>query len=443
MIDIKLLREKPEIFYEDMRRRKRDNSLIDSFYSVDRTWKDNIKIENELRKQKNAISLKISEIVKSGGDPTETKLKVKEINDQLDIIKNKQAEIDTERNSILMKIPNILHPSVPTGESDLDNSFLKFFGEAKVNKENLDEFLKATENKGVYVEDNSQRISHVDIMEAMGLADLARAGKISGARFYFLKDRLLKLELALINYAIDFISQRQFTVLEPPPMINGRATWGSTDMDTFNEAVYKIEGEDLYLISTSEHPIAAMLMDEIAESDELPIRIAGYSQCYRKEAGAHGKDSKGIFRVHNFKKVEQFIFSKEEDSWDFHEELLRNTEDLFQSLKIPYRVINVCTGDIGSLASKKYDIEGWFPVQGKFRELASISNDTDYQARSLNIRYREKGELKFAHTLNGTAIASTRTLVAIIENFQKDDRIEIPEVLIPYTGFDHIQSEQN
>ncbi|MHB1492739.1 MAG: serine--tRNA ligase [Thermoplasmataceae archaeon] len=441
MIDIKLLRDKPEIFYEDLKRRGRDRTLIDEFFSVDNKWKGNVRKENDLRKEKNQLSLEISRLVKEGEDTGSIKKKVTEINEELNKLKEEQDQIDAERLSILNRVPNILHPSVPSGDSDEDNQFIKFVGEARVNSMNRKEFLRATGNKGISVDDPIERKSHVDLIEEMGLVEIPRAGKISGARFYFLKERLFKLEMALVNYAIDFLSERQFTVMEPPPMINGRAISGATDMETFNEAVYKIEGEDLYLISTSEHPLAAMLMDEIIEQNELPVRMAGYSACFRKEAGAHGKDSKGIFRVHNFKKVEQFIFSKEEDSWDFHEELLRNTEDLFQSLKIPYRVINVCTGDIGSLAAKKYDIEGWFPVQGKFRELASISNDTDYQARSLNIRYREKGELKYVHTLNGTAVATTRTLVAIIENFQNGDRIEIPEVLIPYTGFDHIQTD--
>ena len=443
MIDIKLLREKPELFYEDMKRRSRDDSLIKDFFNIDNKWKNNVRRENDLRKEKNTLSIEISKLVKQGLDTTHNKERVREINEELKKIGEEQGKIEEERISIVSRIPNILHPSVPSGASDEDNEFIKFVGTAKVSESNMNEFKRATNNQGIFVNDDIARISHVDLMEALNLADLPRAGKISGARFYFLKERLFKLEMALVNYAIDFLSQRQFTVMEPPPMINKRAIWGATDMETFNEAVYKIEDEDLYLISTSEHPVAAMFMDEIIESDELPMRIAGYSACFRKEAGAHGKDSKGIFRVHNFKKVEQFIFSKEEDSWDFHEELLRNTEDLLGSLEIPYRVINVCTGDIGSLAAKKYDIEGWFPVQGKFRELASISNDTDYQARSLNIRYREKGELKYVHTLNGTAVASTRTLVAIMENFQNNGIIDIPKVLIPYAGFDHIELNQD
>ena len=216
-------------------------------------------------------------------------------------------------------------------------------------------------------------------------------------------------------------------------MMRRQAYEGVTDLKDFEDVMYKIEGEDLYLIATSEHPMAAMYMDEVLEEKDLPIKMAGISPCFRKEAGAHGKDTKGIFRVHQFNKIEQFIFSKPEDSWELHEELLKNTEEIFKKLKLPYRVVNICTADIGTVASKKYDIEVWMPVQKQYREVASISNCTAFQATRLNVKYRTNEGNKFVHTLNATAIATSRVIVAIMENFQnKDGSISVPTVLQDY-----------
>jgi seryl-tRNA synthetase len=438
MIDIKLLREDPELFRKNMESRGGDPKEVDTFLHLDMKWRENIKAINDLRKKRNSLSIEVSKRVKSGEDVDSIKEDVKTINDQLEEFEKVQTNIEKERDVIVNHIPNPLHESVPIAFGDENSKFIRYHGLAGVKEGDVPEFLKATESKGIYKLIN-ETFSHVDLSSRFDLIDLDRAGKIAGARFYISKNRLLKLEFALINYAMDFLSERGFSIVEPPPMINGNAMWRATDEGTFNEAVYKIEGEDLYLISTSEHPIASMLMGEIIEPKELPIRVAGFSPCFRKEAGAHGKDTKGIFRVHYFKKVEQFIFCKPDDSWDFLEELTKNTEDLFKSLGIPYRVIDVCSGEIGNLAAKKYDIEGWFPNQGKFRELASISNDTDFQARSLNIKYRTSEGNRYVHTLNGTAIATTRIMVAIMENFGTKEEIEIPKVLIPYTGFDSIK----
>ena len=437
MIDIKRLREEPDLYKKSLKGRGGNLDLIDKFFQLDGKWRENVKNINELRKKRNSLSTEISKRVKNNEETETIKEEVRKINDELKILESKQGTIESEREKTVAKIPNLLDDSVPVCFGDENSKFISFSGSAKVRKDSLDEFNKFTENSGKY-ELVENTCSHIDLAERMKLVDLDRAGKISGARFYISRNQLVKLELALINYAIDFIGQRGFSIVEPPPMISGDAIWKSTDEGTFNEAVYKIEGEDLYLISTSEHPIAAMLMNETLDPNELPLKVSGFSPCFRKEAGAHGKDTKGIFRVHYFKKVEQFIFCKPEDSWDYLEELLKNTESLLNSLEIPFRVINVCSGELGNLAAKKYDIEGWFPNQGKFRELASISNDTDYQARSLNIKYRTPEGNQFVNTLNGTAIATTRVMVAIMENFSSENRIEIPKALIPYTGFDHI-----
>jgi len=244
------------------------------------------------------------------------------------------------------------------------------------------------------------------------------------------------LDFALMMYSMDFLSREGFTIVNPPYMMNSKAYSGVTAFSDFEEVLYKLEDEDLYLIATSEHPIAAMHMNETLGEDELPLLYAGVSPCFRKEAGAHGKDTKGIFRVHQFHKVEQFIFCLPEESWDWHEKLMENVEKLWQGLGLPYRIVNICTGDLGIVAAKKYDLEVWMPAQGRYREMVSCSNCTDWQSYRLDIRFAEergKPSKGFVHTLNSTAIATTRAITAIIENNQLEDgRVEVPKVLRKY-----------
>ncbi len=440
MIDVKLLRENPAPFYESCTKRGFGKEVVDEFLDLDRKWREQLKDVNDLKHNKNSISREISETIKRKGDPSALKQEVGEINARIQAGEVELKEIEARRDLISGSIPNLLHESVPVCKGDENNVFLRFQGRARVFADDLDYFTANSGNSKDYQLLENRPVSHVDLQEKLGIVDLERAGKIAGSRFYYIKNRLLKLELALVNFAVDFLSERGFSVIEPPFMMNHKSLSGSTDLETFKDAVYKIEGEDLYLISTSEHPIASMLQDEILEESELPLRIGGFSPCFRKEAGAHGRDTKGIFRVHQFYKVEQFVYCKEEDSWDFLEEILGNAEAIFRQLEIPYRVVNICSGELSVLNAKKYDIEGWFPSQGRFRELVSASNNTDYQARSLSIRWRSKDGNKIVSTLNSTAIATTRTLVAIMENFQLDDGsgFEIPKALIPYTGFDRI-----
>jgi seryl-tRNA synthetase len=246
---------------------------------------------------------------------------------------------------------------------------------------------------------------------------------------------IAKLELALIHFAVDFLTKENYVLVEPPLMLRRKPYEGVTDLKDFETMMYKVQDEDLLLIATSEHPIAAMLMNGIYDEKQLPLKFVGYSPCFRKELGSHSIDTRGIFRVHHFNKIEQFVFCKPEDSWKFHEELLKNAETLFQKLKIHYRVVNVCTGDIGTVAAKKYDIEAWSPRENLYREVVSCSNCTSYQATRLNIKYRKGKEKEFAHTLNSTAIATSRALRAIIENYQqKDGSIKVPTVLQKYMG---------
>jgi seryl-tRNA synthetase len=265
---------------------------------------------------------------------------------------------------------------------------------------------------------------------------MERAGKVSGARFFYLKGQVALLDMALMSFAIEELTRKGYTPIIPPYLMNHKAYEGVTSLGDFADVLYKVENEDLYLIATSEHPMAAMYMNEVLKEQDMPVKFAGSSTCFRKEAGAHGKDTRGIFRTHQFNKVEQFIFCKPEESAKLLEELLLNAEELLQKLELPYRVVNVCTGDIGTVAAKKYDIEAWMPAQNGYREVVSCSNCTDYQARRLGIRYREKegaAPKGFLHTLNSTAIATGRTIVALIENNQLNDgTINIPKALRKY-----------
>ncbi|BAB60159.1 tRNA synthetase Ser [Thermoplasma volcanium GSS1] len=441
MIDVKLLRSNRELFEKNCEYRGVDKAIIDQFFKLDEEWRSVNRELNGQRAEKNRMTRAIAESLKRGKIVSNEKDRVELINEKIVSLEKKIREIEEERDRVLWTIPNLIHESVPICFGDENNKIVRYVGHAKVYRDDEEEFLKGSGGNGDYEVIDERPKSHVDLGQELGIIDLESAAKISGARFYFIKNRLLKLEMALENYAVDFLSQRGFTVVEPPYMLNLESMRGATDLETFKDTLYKIEDEDLYLIATSEHSIASMLSNEFLEEKELPIRVAGVSACFRREAGAHGKDTKGIFRVHQFNKIEQFIFCKPEDSWDYLEEILSNAEEIYRSLGIPYRVVNVCSGELGRLAAKKYDIEAWFPAQGKFREIVSASNDTDYQARSLNIKYRKSGGNEFVHTLNSTAIATTRILVAIMENFQEDGRIRIPDVLVPYTGFQYIDKE--
>jgi seryl-tRNA synthetase len=284
-------------------------------------------------------------------------------------------------------------------------------------------------------------MDHVDIATRLNLLDQERAAKISGARFYFLKNELVQLNYALMRFALDFLSNKGYALVQPPYMIRREPMEGAVILKDFEDVIYKVDNEDMYLIGTSEHAIAAMHMDEILEGKKLPLRYAGVSPCFRKEAGAHGKDMKGIFRVHQFEKVEQFVYCRPEESWKEHESMLKISEEFFQQLELPYRVVLLCSADTGKISSKTYDIEVWMAAQRAYREVVSCSNCIDFQARRLGIRFRDKPDedTKLVHTLNSTLVATERTMVAIIENFQAvDGSISIPDALRSYTGFDKI-----
>ncbi len=417
MLDIKLFRENPDVVRNDLKKRgiKELLPLVDEIITQDKIWRTLSKEADDAKAQRNRLSEEVAKLKKEKKDASVVIEKMKSLSEK---IREFDAEIAKEEELIrtdLMKFPNILHESVPAGKDDTENVEIKKWGTIP----KFDFPLK----------------SHVDIIEKLGIADLERAANVAGARFYYLKNELVLLDYALIRFALDKLIKKGFILVEPPYMIQRKPYEGVTDMADFEKVMYKVEGEDLYLIATSEHAIAPMHMNEILDAKDLPLKYAGISPCFRKEAGSHGKDTKGIFRVHQFNKVEMFVFSEPKDSWRIHEELLKIAEEVFQDLKIPYHVVNICTGDIGTVAAKKYDIEAWMPSQNTYREVVSCSNCTDYQSRRLGIRWRKSTSDKpeLVHTLNSTAIATARAMVAIIENYQqKDGTVRVPDILVPY-----------
>jgi len=438
MVDIKFIREKPDVLKENLKKRGKSTKIVDDILALDKRRRDMIIKVDKLRHKKNEITKKIAEAKNKGEDFSKFLNEMKSVPDEIKKLEDEIDNLENKIKDIFYNLPNVLDESVPVGKSDEDNVPIKFFGRALVKEKDVKTFLEQSRGLMKYDVANFDIKDHIDIGLKYDLFDIERAAKVSGARFYYLKNELVILEQSLIRFALDFLKEKKFTLIEPPFMIRRKPYEGVTSLKDFEDVLYKIEGEDLYMIATAEHPLAAYYMNEIIDEDKLPIRFAGISPCFRKEAGSHGKDTKGIFRVHQFNKVEQFVFCKEEDSKKEHEKLLKNAEEIFQILGIPYRVVNVCTGDIGTVASKKYDLEAWLPGQGKFREMVSCSNCTDYQSRRLNIKYRKApGQpSKYVYTLNSTSIAMTRMMIAILENYQQPDgKIKIPDALIKYTGF--------
>jgi len=414
MLDIRLIREKTKEIRKNLEKRN-EPEILEQFNLLvkkDEQWRGSLQELEKLKAQRNTLTREIADLKKKKKNISKKLKLAKTLPKQIARLEDDTNKLKEEINGLLLRIPNLLHKSVPFGESEEDNKTVKKSGKKPKFKFKLK--------------------SHVDLIEDLDLADIERAAKVSGARFYYAKNELVMLDLALKQLALDMLVKKGFIPVEPPFMMRRKPYEGVTDLGDFEDVLYKLEDEDLYLIATSEHPIAAMHMDELIDKDKLPLKYAGISSCFRKEAGAHGKDTKGIFRVHQFNKIEQFVFCKEEDSWKIFEELLKNAEDIFKKLKLHYRVVNICTADIGTVAAKKYDIEVWFPVQKAYKEAVSCSNCTDYQARRLNIKY-DDNERKVVHTLNSTEIATGRALAAIIETYQqKDGSIKIPVILQKY-----------
>lgn len=417
MIDLRLVRENPEVVRENLKKRKDPKllKLLDILIKADKEWRKILVRVNELRAEKNRLSLEIANRKKKGEPIRELLESAESVGKELGRLEPELRELERKVRSYLMQMPNLLHDSVPYGEDEGENVEVRRWGE-------LPKF-------------DFKPKDHIALGTELGVIDIERAARVAGARFYYLKGPLVFLNFALIKLGLELLRRRGFKIFQPPYMLRRRAEESATTFEDFEEMIYKIEGDDLYLIPTAEHALLAFHIDEILDAEQLPLRYAGISPCFRKEAGAHGRDTKGIFRVHQFEKVEQFSFTKPEESWQEHEYLLKNAEEFFQLLEIPYRVVNICTGDIGKVAAKKYDIEAWLPGQAKFREVVSCSNCTDFQARRANIRFRTNDGKRFVHTLNSTLVATERALIAIMENYQQaDGSILIPKALRPLVG---------
>ena len=434
---LKLLREKPEVLKEHVKKRFMDPNIVDEAYRTDLEWRKTLTVIQELRHKHNVIS---KEIPKLKGEEKEKKIKeAREVLRQLEELEKKLKELEERRMKLLFSLPNIVHESVPIGPDDSYNVPIRFWGKPKVWSGYIEQFKEQTEKYGFkveYEEISWKPVGHADMLEnVLKLGDTYKAAQVAGSRFYYLFNDIVFLDMALLAYAIDYLTSKGYVLVLPPYMLRYKIMMGVIDMDTFKDAIYKIEGEDLYLIATAEHPLAALHAGEDLPEEALPLKYVGISPCFRKEAGAGNRDLKGIFRVHQFHKVEQFIYAKPEESWELMEELISNAEHLFQGLGIPYRIVNIASGDLGAPAAKKYDLEAWMPAQGRYREMVSCSNVTDWQAFRLKIRLiRRRGMIKeYLHTLNSTAIASTRTITAILENFQEPDgTVVIPKVLRKY-----------
>ncbi|HSF51712.1 MAG TPA: serine--tRNA ligase [Nitrososphaeraceae archaeon] len=415
MIDAKILKNDINRVNDMLQKRNIKFPLEELIEEDTKRRKLLIKLQFERHKKNNIAKIIATKKKDDQAIFSEIKL-MDEIGDRIKLLEEEIATVDSKFKSYIRLLPNFFHESVPIGNSESDNIVVREYG---------------TINKFSYnIKD------HIDIGIELDLIDIERAAKISGARFYFLKNELVRLNQALISFALDFLHDKGYTLLQPPYMIRKNSMEGAVILGDFKDVIYKIEDEDLFMIGTSEHAMVSMHMNEILEGSKLPIRYAAISPCFRKEAGAHGKDMKGIFRVHHFEKVEQFVFSRPENSWEEHERMLRITEEFYKKLEIPYRVMLLCSSDLGKISAKTYDIEAWMPAQEKYREIVSCSNCTDYQARSLGIRFRDKTneETKLVHTLNGTLVATQRTLVSLLENYQNSNGITIPDILQNYMG---------
>jgi len=416
MLDPKIIRDEPEKIRKMLRERAIDFDF-DEMLELDKKRRELIKETDELRKKRNQMSISIGQAKKSNQDVTSLLADMSKISKELDDHEQLQKTVESDFKNLSFSIPNIIHESVPIGPDESANVELRKWGD-------IPKFdFKVSD--------------HIDLAQNLNIVDLERAAKTAGARFYYLRGGLVKLSQALISFALDFMQEKNYDLIQPPYMINRKSMEGAVIANDFEDVIYKVQDEDLFLIGTSEHAIASMHTDEILDGNELPFRYASFSPCFRKEAGAHGKDQKGIFRVHQFDKVEQFVFTKPENSWAEHEKMISITEEFYKKLEIPYKVMLLSSGDMGKVSAKTFDIEAWMAGQNAYREIVSCSNCLDYQSRRLKIRFRDKSneDTKYVHTLNSTLVAVERTIVSIMENFQTNDgHISVPKVLQQYFG---------
>jgi seryl-tRNA synthetase len=422
MIDIKLIRENSEIVKENIKKKFQHEKLplVDKIKKLDEQWRKLKYSEDSLRNERNKISKEINKIKKLKKDAFKLIKKAKEIPEKIEKIKEKRKVIEEDIKRHMLKIPNIIHSSVPIGKNEKENVEIKKIGVPKIP--------------------NYEIFHHAELAEKIGGLDLNSAREVSGHGFYYLKGELAILHSAILAFARDYMIKKGFEYIIPPFIIRGKIVDGVMSFEEKEIMMYKIEGEDLYLIGTSEHSLIGKFLNKTLKIKELPIALTAYSPCFRKEVGEHGIEEKGFYRLHQFEKQEMIVICKPENSYKWYGKMLKYTTDIFRALNIPTRILECCSGDLADLKAKSCDVEAWSPRQKKYFEVGSLTNMEEAQARRLNIKIDDKGKRYFAHTLNNTVLASPRALISLMENHQrKDGSLKIPKVLWKYTGFKEIK----
>ena len=422
MLDLELIRKNPEFVKERLKTRGEGfEELVDKVMELDHERRSILRELESLRAERNAKSKEIGMLKRKGEDTSSLEEEVKKIKESIEAYEEKLASVEEKLRDLMLRIPNLPHKSVPIGKDESENVEVRRWGKPK--------------------DFSFEPRPHWEIGERLGIFDFERAGKISGSRFVILKDWGAKLERALINFMLDLHSRKGYKEVWPPHLVRPEILVGTGQLPKFEEELYKCERDNLYLIPTAEVPLTNLYRDEILSEEDLPIYMVSYTPCYRREAGSYGKDVRGIIRQHQFNKVELVKIVKPEHSYEELERLTADAEDVLRLLELPYRVVLLCTGDMGFASAKTYDIEVWFPSQGRYREISSCSNCEDFQARRMNARYRDaQGKLRFVHTLNGSGLAVGRTLAAILENYQQEDgSVVVPEALRDYLKIDIIR----
>ncbi|MBP7303776.1 MAG: serine--tRNA ligase [Fervidobacterium sp.] len=416
MIDLKLLRKQPEIFYESLKKRNQTTEIIDQIIALDKEWRSYLNQVNNLKSKRNELSKNVARLKAEGKSEQADELitQSKAIGDEIANLEAKQNELEAQMLSLALYVPNTPHESVPIGKDETENVEIRRWGEPR--------------------KFDFEPKPHWDLGTDLGMLDFDKGSKLSGSRFTVMFGQIAKLERSIAQFMLDVHTSNGYTEVNVPHLVKRETITATGQIPKFSEELYTCERDDLFLIPTAEVSLAALHIGDVLDEDMLPLKYTAFTPCYRREAGSYGKDVRGLIRQHQFEKVELVWYTKPDNSFEALEQLTHDAEKILQLLGLPYRVITLCTGDIGFAAAKTYDIEVWLPSYNGYKEISSCSNDTDFQARRGNIRYRTKdGKMNYVHTLNGSGLAIGRTLVAIMENYQNPDgSITVPEVLRPY-----------
>jgi len=413
MLDIKFIRENPEIVKENMRKKFKDHKIVDDFLKMDGKYRKDLNDVQKLKARRNELTREIAEKMKKKLDAKSLLKEAKESPEKIKEMDDEIASLKIKMDQLILTIPNIISDDVPIGRD---------------SKENVETAQFGTPKKYDFKPKN-----HVELVEDLGIVDFEGAARVTGKGFFYLKGDIVLLNQAIIRFALDFMVKKGYTPIEPPLMLDRKHVMAVMPSADFEQHAFKIDGKEQYMIATSEHPLVAWFQDQVIDKKQLPLKLTGFSQCFRQEIGSHGIEEKGLYRTHQFNKVEQVIICEPEDSVKFYKEIRNNSIELYKALELPFRTLESCSGDLGDLKFKGEDLEAWSPVKNEYYEIGSCSNLTDNQARRANIKVFDGQKRYTPHTLNNTAIATSRCMVAIIENNQnKDGSITVPKVLVPY-----------